>query len=183
MKITTVSLCALCGIFPLLFLPALPDTLWLVSLFALACSLTLFSGKWMQLAGLVLLFFLWGVFAAKQSLWAGNTLPVKNQDAIIELTATDNITTHAGRITHLAGRRLFPAVGIVLYGQYLPSEPCAGQRWAMTIRIRAVHGQLNDGGFDSQRYALAQHQPLTGLFCRQKSWTGNAVGEPDISHH
>ncbi|HHG8784753.1 TPA: ComEC family protein [Citrobacter sedlakii] len=172
MKITTVSLCSLCGIFPLLFLPALPDTLWLVSLLALACSLTLFSGKWMQLAGLVLLFFLWGVFAAKQSLWAGNTLPVKNQDAIIELTATDNITTHAGRITHLAGRRLFPAVGIVLYGQYLPSEPCAGQRWAMTIRIRAVHGQLNDGGFDSQRYALAQHQPLTGRFLQAKILDG-----------
>jgi predicted membrane metal-binding protein len=25
-----------------------------------------------------------------------------------------------------------------------------------------VHGQLNDGGFDSQRYALAQHRPLSG---------------------
>lgn len=183
MKITTVSLCALCGIFPLLFLPALPDTLWLVSLFALACSLTLFSGKGMQLAGLVLLFFLWGVFAAKQSLWAGNTLPVKNQDAIIELTATDNITTHAGRITHLAGHRLFPAVGIVLYGQYLPSEPCAGQRWAMTIRIRAVHGQLNDGDLTASATPWHSINRSQAVFCRQKSWTGNAVGEPDISHH
>ncbi len=27
----------------------------------------------------------------------------------------------------------------------------------------------NDGGFDSQRYAIAQHQPLTGVFCRQVS--------------
>lgn len=34
----------------------------------------------------------------------------------------------------------------------------------MTLKVRAVHGQLNEGGFDSQRYALAQHQPLTGRF-------------------
>ena len=32
----------------------------------------------------------------------------------------------------------------------------------MKLKVRAVHGQLNDGGFDSQRYAIAQHQPLTG---------------------
>lgn len=32
----------------------------------------------------------------------------------------------------------------------------------MTLRLRPVHGQLNDGGFDSQRYALAQHRPLSG---------------------
>ncbi len=32
----------------------------------------------------------------------------------------------------------------------------------MTIRARPIHGQLNDGGFDSQRYALASHQSLSG---------------------
>lgn len=32
----------------------------------------------------------------------------------------------------------------------------------MKLKVRAVHGQLNDGGFDSQRSAVAQHQPLTG---------------------
>ena len=34
----------------------------------------------------------------------------------------------------------------------------------MTLRARPVHGQLNEGGFDSQRYALSQHRPLTGRF-------------------
>jgi competence protein ComEC len=34
----------------------------------------------------------------------------------------------------------------------------------MTLRARPVHGQLNDGGFDSQRHALSQHRPLTGRF-------------------
>ncbi len=30
----------------------------------------------------------------------------------------------------------------------------------MKLKVRAVHGQLNDGGFDSQRYAIAQHEAV-----------------------
>ena len=168
MKLTTVSLCALCGIFPLILLPTLPGTLCVLALFTVACLLSLLPYNVMQCSALVLLFFLWGVMAAKQSLWAVNTLPVKTQDAIVEITATDNQTTHTGRITHLNGHALFPPVGIVLYDQYLPLPPCAGQRWAMTLKVRAVHGELNEGGFDSQRYALAQHQLLTGRFLKAR---------------
>lgn len=168
MKLTTVSLCALCGIFPLILLPALPGTLCVLALFTLACLLGLLPYSVMQCSALVLLFFLWGVMVAKQSLWAGNTLPATTQDAIVEITATDNQTTHTGRITHLNGHVIFPAVGIALYDQYLPLAPCAGQRWAMTLKVRAIHGELNEGGFDSQRYALAQHQPLTGRFLKAR---------------
>ncbi|UBX43276.1 ComEC family protein [Citrobacter werkmanii] len=164
MKITTVSTCALCGILPLMLLPALPEMLSISVVFCLACLLCLFPHKHMRFAGLTLLFFLWGIMAAKDALWAGNTLPAKNQQAIVRITGTDNMTTHYGQITHLLGRRIFPAQGIVLYGQYLPGDVCAGQTWAMTLKVRAVHGQLNEGGFDSQRHALAQHQPLTGRF-------------------
>lgn len=45
----------------------------------------------------------------------------------------------------------------------------------MKLKVRAVHGQLNDGGFDSQRYAIAQHQPLTGRFLQA------SVIEPNCS--
>ena len=51
-------------------------------------------------------------------------------------------------------------------------------RWDMTIRARPVHGQLNDGGFDTQRHALSSHLPLTGRFINaqiadaQCSWRG-----------
>ncbi|VTM90418.1 ComEC family competence protein [Raoultella ornithinolytica] len=34
----------------------------------------------------------------------------------------------------------------------------------MTVRLRPVHSQLNVGGFDGQRFALAQHRSLTGRF-------------------
>ncbi len=33
----------------------------------------------------------------------------------------------------------------------------------------SVHGQLNDGGFDSQRYAIAQISRSPAVFCRQVS--------------
>lgn len=164
MKITTVSLCALCSMLPLTLLPVLPGALYFSGLFCLACMLCLIPRKYLQYTGLTLLFFLWGILAAKEAIWASNTLPARTQQAIVQITSTDNKTTHYGKITHLQGRRIFPAVGIVLYGQYLPGDVCAGQQWDMTLKVRAVHGQLNEGGFDSQRYALAQHQVLTGRF-------------------
>ena len=164
MKITTVSTCALLGILPLMLLPMLPGMLCIGIVFCLACLLCFLPYKYMRSAGLTLLFFLWGILAAKEAMWAGNMLPAKTQQAIVRITGTDNMTTHYGQITHLQGKRIFPAQGIVLYGQYLSGDVCAGQTWAMTLKVRAVHGQLNEGGFDSQRYALAQHQPLTGRF-------------------
>lgn len=121
------------------------------------------------LRGINIALFHVGIFAARQAIWAGNVLPAATQEATVVITATDHMTTHYGRITHLRGKPLFPAVGIVLHGQYLPTEVCAGQQWAMTLKVRAVHGQLNEGGFDSQRYALAQHQPLTGRFLQAKA--------------
>ena len=175
MKITTVGVCIICGIFPLLILPQLPGTLTLAFLTLFACVLAFIPVKTVRYIALTLLFFVWGILSAKQILWAGETLTGATQDAIVEITATDGMTTHYGQITHLQGRRIFPAPGLVLYGEYLPQAVCAGQQWSMKLKVRAVHGQLNDGGFDSQRYAIAQHQPLTGRFLQA------SVIEPNCS--
>ncbi|MDU3067974.1 MAG: DNA internalization-related competence protein ComEC/Rec2 [Escherichia coli] len=147
MKITTVGVCIICGIFPLLILPQLPGTLTLAFLTLFACVLAFIPVKTVRYIALTLLFFVWGILSAKQILWAGETLTGATQDAIVEITATDGMTTHYGQITHLQGRRIFPAPGL----------------------------QLNDGGFDSQRYAIAQHQPLTGRFLQA------SVIEPNCS--
>ena len=47
--------------------------------------------------------------------------------------------------------------------------------------MRPSNGQLNDGGFDSQRYALSQHRPLTGRLSRLKSGSRNSVCERVIA--
>lgn len=175
MKITTVGVCIISGIFPLLILPQLHRTLTLAFLTLFACVLAFIPVKTVRYIALTLLFFVWGILSAKQILWAGETLTGATQDAIVEITATDGMTTHYGQITHLQGRRIFPASGLVMYGEYLPQAVCAGQQWSMKLKVRAVHGQLNDGGFDSQRYAIAQHQPLTGRFLQA------SVIEPNCS--
>ncbi|HAY9154502.1 TPA: ComEC family protein [Shigella sonnei] len=170
MKITTVDVCIICGIFPLLILPQLPGTLALAFLTLFACVLAFIPVKTVRYIALTLLFFVWGILSAKQILWAGETLTGATQDAIVEITATDGMTTHYGQITYLQGRRIFPAPGLVLYGEYLPQAVCAGQLWSMKLKVRAVHGQLNDGGFDSQR---AQY--LASLQTTLQPYPWNAV--------
>ncbi|MDU7729203.1 MAG: ComEC family protein [Escherichia coli] len=154
MKITTVGVCIICGIFPLLILPQLPGTVTLAFLTLFACVLAFIPVKTVRYIALTLLFFVWGILAAKQILWAGETLTGATQDAIVEIIATDGMTTHYGQITHLQGRRIFPAPGLVLYGEYLPQAVCAGQVWSMKLKVRAVHGQLNDGGLASLQTTL-----------------------------
>ena len=114
MKITTVGVCIICGIFPLLILPQLPGTVTLAFLTLFACVLAFIPVKTVRYIALTLLFFVWGILAAKQILWAGETLTGATQDAIVEITATDGMTTHYGQITHLQGRRIFPASGLMM---------------------------------------------------------------------
>lgn len=88
--------------------------------------------------------------------------------AEIEITATDGATMHQGNILRVDGQRWWASTGVTLYGNYLPQKVCAGQRWAMTLRLRPVHGELNDGGYDPQRSAFARHQTLSGRFTQAK---------------
>lgn len=106
----------------------------------------------------------WGILAAQESVWPMNHLTKAPQQAEVVITATDGATMHQGRIISLNGERVWAAMGVSLYGNYLPQNVCVGQRWAMTLRLRAVHGELNDGGYDSQKNAFARHQTLSGRF-------------------
>ncbi|XPE64156.1 hypothetical protein ACNKHU_05530 [Shigella flexneri] len=101
-----------------------------------------------------MLFFVWGILSAKQILWAGETLTGATQDAIVEITATDGITTHYGQITHLQGRMYIPASGRVLMANIFRKR-FGCRAMVNELKFGGVHGQLNDGGFDSQRYAIS----------------------------
>lgn len=56
MKITTVGVCIICGIFPLLILPQLPGTLTLAFLTLFACVLAFIPVKTVRYIALTLLF-------------------------------------------------------------------------------------------------------------------------------
>lgn len=164
MTLPALAICLIIGILPLQWMPSLPTPGYVWFLIAIGCLFACFRSRLFRYCAVTLLAFAWGVLSAMQAVWPGEHLPGANHQAEVVITDTDHMTRHWGKITRLDGKRLFPSTGISFYGQYLPEPVCTGQRWIMTIRARAVHGQLNDGGFDSQRYAMASHQPLSGRF-------------------
>jgi competence protein ComEC len=164
MSLIALSICIILAVVPLLWLPALPDLHLTQAIAFTGAVCAWFHYRPARLTGFWLLFFAWGLLAAQAIVWPMTYLTRGQQSAEVVITASDGKTTHQAKIIRINGKRLFPAAGVKLYGSALPQAGCAGQRWKMTLRMRPVHGQLNEGGFDSQRHALAQHLPLTGRF-------------------
>ncbi|HIB8955588.1 TPA: ComEC family protein [Enterobacter ludwigii] len=168
MGIPAISLCAILAIMPLLWLPVLPErqTVWVM----IACGIALAAQRnnVLKYMGIMVLFCAWGLLAAQESVWPMQHLTTGAVQAEIEITATDGATMHQGNILRVDGQRWWAPTGVTLYGNYLPQKVCAGQRWAMTLRLRPVHGELNDGGYDPQRSAFARHQTLSGRFTQAK---------------
>lgn len=163
MRLPVFALCVITGTAPLLWLPALPSIAFTGTVILLSAAVCLRLPP-LRPAALTALFFCWGVLAAWQEVLPATALPGKVLRAEVLLTASDGAERHAGRLLSIDGKRQFPPPGIAFYGQPLPHKACAGQRWRMSLKARAVHGQLNEGLFDRQRYALASHLPLTGRF-------------------
>lgn len=168
MGIPAISLCAILAIMPLLWLPVLPErhTVWVM--FAGGIALAAQRHNVLKYMGIMVLFCVWGLLAAQESVWPMQHLTTGAVQAEIEITATDGATMHQGNILRVDGQRWWASTGVTLYGNYLPQKVCAGQRWAMTLRLRPVHGELNDGGYDPQRSAFARHQTLSGRFTQAK---------------
>lgn len=162
LTLPALCLCVIFGALPLLFLPALPAEGIILFVALLACS----GCRWLKGSqkhfACTVLFFCWSVLAARELVWPFSSLLSGNQRVEAVVIRTDGATEHQINITRINNRWVFPAIGVVLRGSYLPEHVCVGQRMDMTLRLRPVHGQLNEGGFDNQRYALSQRMPLTG---------------------
>ena len=165
MRLPILAMCIIFGAAPLLWLPQLPAVAFTGVATITAAALCLIKGV-CRIAGFSLLSFCWSVLCAWQVVTAANTLPGKLLTAEVLITATDGDKRHTGKLVRINGQRQFPSPGIAFYGQEFPVKPCAGQKWQMTLKARAVHGQLNEGIFDSQRHAISQHLPLTGRFAQ-----------------
>lgn len=161
MSLPGVSLCAIIALLPLIWLPELPGHLPVTITTVVASVMLLYRHHGVRYAGATLLFFAWGVVAARMVIWPTQMPAPVIKNAQVTITATDNESRHEAVITHSNGRRLFPAPGVVLYGR-LPQQVCAGQRWGMKLKIRPVHGQLNEGGFDLQRDAVVRRRVISG---------------------
>ncbi|MEW7314275.1 ComEC family protein [Buttiauxella gaviniae] len=158
-----IGLCfsAVFGIVPLMWLPSIPRLPIMAALFIATLCIALIRHQWARYAAFGLLCLCWALFNARETLmpfeqWTRKAVVV---EAVVE--RSDGKQNHELKIVSLEGKRVFPPVGIRSLGSYLSDDLCAGQRFRMKVHLRPVHGQLNEGGFDSQRYALAQHQLLS----------------------
>lgn len=163
-----IALSAITGIVPLLWLPSIPE-LPIIALVVVTGLLFIALNKpGLRYPAMALICLGWGLLSAKESLAPFQQWTQKPITADVIITRTDGAKKHELQLVKESGRYLFPPTGVRLTGTYLPEPACAGQKWQMTLRLQPVHGQLNEAGFDSQKYLLAQHMPLRGRLIEAK---------------
>ncbi|KEY57356.1 ComEC family protein [Serratia sp. DD3] len=165
-SIDTAAMALVTGMLPLLFLPYLPT--WSQLSGVAFVALLLWRQKqqyWCQVLCYLLLGFILATGSASVLMRQVTTLSVGgDQDVMatvrsIKLEGVE-IPQVQFRIEQVNGRWLIPALTFIAQS---PSENiCAGQQWALKVRFRPVHSSLNEGGFDGQRWAMANRQPLRG---------------------
>ena len=158
----SVCLIFIAGLLPLLWLPVIPPLPWIVSVIILALILLSRSWQGYQKGGLLLLSFGWGCLFAAQNLAFFEQIPETPVSADAVVVRSDGAQYHEVKIVRLSGKPLFPQPGVRIYGTRLPTPVCAGQRLRLKLKLRPLHGQLNEGGFDSQRFYLAQNLLFSG---------------------
>lgn len=160
-----IALAAIAGMLPLIFLPQLPG--FYACLFM---ALGVIGGGWINrrlslLVAIILLSMLWGTHNGHYLLKQTESLSLGKKEVIAELK-TINLHQSGSqlviyKIERVDGELLFPPI---YFRSRWEGEGnfCAGQKWQLSVNLRPVHALLNEGGFDSQRWALANRWPLTG---------------------
>ena len=154
---------------PLGLMPELPGngTLWTMGGIVLLLSLQPISS--LRLVGLTLLLMMWALTEARQMLTSIDQLTLAPVNAIVRIT---DLRQHNKQLTvqlvQINGRYQFPPLFATLNHNGEGEPFCSGQRWRMQLRLRAVHARLNEGEFDAQRFALAQHRPLQGVIAARE---------------
>ena len=160
------------GCLPLMFLASLPsDKQWYL-IGSLLVILSLFRlikmGNVLLAINVLGLGFLWSTQYANQYL---NSIEPYIDKTLVLTAQVDTIDTHLDSAERSAYYIKFSVIDIadsdlsstfplsVLWSDRL--TPKAGQIWQLTVKTRVVHGYLNEGGFDSQRFAMANKNLLT----------------------
>ncbi len=161
-SLTGLCLSVIAGMLPLLWLAELPSTGIIGLLMVTAALASVPAKRECRYLALALWMLCWGLLAAKQALWPVQMLSNRTVNADVVISATTDDKVSELRIQRIDGRWLLPQPGVRVYQAALSKPACSGQRWRMVLRLTPVHGRLNRGGFDAQRYALAQQVTLRG---------------------
>lgn len=151
---------------PLLFLPRLPSLPLLLGLALGIVLLLAIPLAGCRLLALIMGSFLWAVLSAKQYLYPlryATITPVQAVIQVVSINIGQRASGYSVRIMALAGRSLPPGQRFLVQAYWPKRAPLiqAGQQWQVTLILRPVHAQLNEGGWDSQRWAVVQRQLFT----------------------
>jgi len=154
---------------PLGVLPHIPQTSVIIATVGFAVLLGLMPQQWLRLAGVGLLMLAWALMEARHIINTIEYLAAAPADATVRITdVREEKQQLTVQIMRVGERYQFPPIYASL--NYVAAEQpfCAGQRWQMKLRLRAIHGRLNEGEFDIQRFALSNHIPLQGRIISQR---------------
>lgn len=160
-----IALAAIAGMLPLILLPQLPGFY-----ICLLMAFGVIAGCWLNhklslLAAIFLLSMLWGAHNGHSLLKQTESLSLSKKELVAEIKTINLHQSDSQLVTfkieYVDGELLFPPVYFRSRWEGKESY-CAGQKWQLNANLRPVHALLNEGGFDSQRWALANRWPLTG---------------------
>lgn len=179
------------GMLPILFLPQLPSLAVLIGLAVAALWLWRHTPTpWSRALCCCLLGFIYATGSASLLLQQIATLTTGGDKVVIASVQSIGLEGVEMpqvqlRIEQVGGRWLIPALSFK--ANWRGEKPCAGQRWELKVRFRPVHSSLNEGGFDGQRWAIANRQPLHGfirtatLLNERSYWRQRIVKQMDQS--
>ena len=160
------------GCLPLMFLPSLLcDYQWYMIVLILVVMILIVPSKFQNYVIIITVFsisFLWSVAYSKQYLtkiepYIDKAIMVKAEvetiNTQVSTSSTDPYPVKFA-INDDSQPLLYPKVKISVYWNQ-PIKPKAGQVWQLTLKTKVVHGYLNEGGFDSQRFAMANRNLLS----------------------
>ncbi|WP_241572147.1 DNA internalization-related competence protein ComEC/Rec2 [Rosenbergiella nectarea] len=167
---------------PLCFISVLPDRLWVVCGIIAALYLIRRPSRVQHYLGFLILFGGFGLLTAHS---ISHTLSsLSEQTLSAEVTISE---LHRQRqkmqvsVNKVNGHWQFPAYKVWIH-QVESDNYCPGQRWLMTLRVRPVHSLLNEGGYDSQRNALAKDALFTGKIIEENQLTASCSIRFQLEH-
>ncbi|WP_313688672.1 DNA internalization-related competence protein ComEC/Rec2 [Pantoea sp.] len=169
---------------PLGFLPQLPGNGILAVIAVAALLLRLQPLPSLRIAAPALLLMLWALAEARQMTDSIDLLTRAPVNAIVRVTDVreDNKQLKI-QLLQIDGRYQFPPLFATLSDNGEGEPFCAGQRWQMQLRLRPVHARLNEGEFDLQRFAVAQHTPLQGTIIRRQEVNKSCSWRSRLIHY
>jgi len=163
---------AIAAALPLMLLPQIPSRSTLIILAMVALLLLHLPANAAVLTAVALLLLCWTLGEARSLLNSVSQLTKAPVEAIVSVSAVypqqKQLLVQLRRIDE---RLQFPPLFVQINNISAEENWCAGQRWRLRLRLRAVHGRLNEGGFDLQRMMVANHTPLQGRILQRQPVT------------